>query len=303
MHDTTERRREQALIAGKRRRKLREALIGYLFVLPAATATFLFGIWPVVAGFYESLKSGSPLTNKYVGLDNYIRSMGSLSYILLFTVCLVFLYVGYRSWRSAYAHAQENGNNLWLFIVPGLFFGAGLISFIFLTVTRADGHTWFPVILFLLASGGFYAADQFQHPANERDYRDLGITSLLLLGIGLFWIGGPELISEIGLGFFGWIVLLIAIGGLLYLTVPRLGQLGSGRYIGATITIGTMILVAILLARYTTNQMERSTREAQDIAALLFNSEMLNATVPISDDEAQINGLSAGEDHGGSCCW
>ena len=35
------------LAAGKRRRKVREALTGYLFVLPATLATLLFGLWPL----------------------------------------------------------------------------------------------------------------------------------------------------------------------------------------------------------------------------------------------------------------
>ncbi len=127
------------LIAGKRRRQIREALTGYVFVLPAAVATFLFGLWPVVAGFYESLKSGSPLTNKYVGLNNYVRAFGSLTYILLFALCLIFIYLGYRAWRSAYLRRQETGDNPWHFVVPGFLFGAGLLI---LGPSRRPGRRW-----------------------------------------------------------------------------------------------------------------------------------------------------------------
>ena len=73
---------------GLKLEEVREALTGYLFVLPATLATLLFGLWPVVAGFYESIKSGSPITNKYVGLSNYVRSLGSLTYVLLFALSL-----------------------------------------------------------------------------------------------------------------------------------------------------------------------------------------------------------------------
>ena len=97
---------EQALIAGKRRRRMRDALTGYLFVLPALIATLLFGLWPVVSGFYESLKSGSPITNRFVGLDNYVRSLGSLSYVMLFAVSLIFVFVGYLMWRSAWGQQR-----------------------------------------------------------------------------------------------------------------------------------------------------------------------------------------------------
>jgi ABC-type sugar transport system permease subunit len=167
--------------AGKRRRAIQEALTGYLFVLPAALATFLFGLWPVIAGFYESLKSGSPLTNRYVGLDNYIRSLGSLTYILLYAICLAFLFIGYQAWRAIYLHQRERGGTLWLYVVPGLVAGLGLIVLAFIYVTGLDGYGWVYAILLLLALAGFVTGDHMQRPRAEWDLVEVGKSWLLLL--------------------------------------------------------------------------------------------------------------------------
>lgn len=284
---------EQAhLIAGKRRRKMQEALTGYVFVLPATLATFVFGLWPVVAGFYESIKSGSPITNKYVGLGNYVRSLGSLTYVIVFALSLIFIYLAYRSWRDAYIYQQEHGGNLWYFVLPGLLAGAGLCALIFKIVVSLDGYMWFPLGLFLLAAGGYYTADQLQRPPERRALDRLGIGWLLLIGIGVAWIGGPAVIDWVGLGALGWIVLLVILGGLLYTLLPHLARLRSGRFISSSLLMGTMMLMALLLARYGVAQMEKDVKEAQNLAVLIFNQNVLDGTVTVSDEDTRIDGLS-----------
>src|SRR5690606_3976973 len=137
---------EQALIAGKRRRRIRDALTGYLFILPALIATLLFGLWPVVSGFYESLKSGSPITNRFVGLDNYVRSLGSLTYVLLFAVALLFLFMGSRMWRNAWADQARRGISLWPYVIPGLLGGLALIVMLLDLVTGVSGFGAAPTV-------------------------------------------------------------------------------------------------------------------------------------------------------------
>lgn len=287
--------RSTNLTAGKGRRKLREALTGYVFIFPAAIITFVFGLWPVIAGFYESVKSGSPLTNRYVGFDNYIRSMGSLIYIILFLVCLTFLYVAYRSWQRAYLYSRETGESPWYLIIPGLLAGAGLIILSFNLVTSSESYTWLPIALFVLAFGGFYTADQLQHRAEDWNPREIGITWLLALGIGAAWIVLPRLIPD-ELGALGWIVPLVVLGGLFYLLVPRLGRIRTVRYIATGITMGTLMLAAVLLARYTVAQMEADVAQAQRITAQIFNQDVLNATILVSDEDAVIEGLTPADE-------
>jgi multiple sugar transport system permease protein len=280
---------DPALAAGKRRRKIREALVGYVFVLPATLATFLFGLWPVIAGFYESLKSGSPITNKYVGLNNYVRSMGSLTYVLLLAVVVIFTYLAYRYWQIMRLYHPESGGALWPYLVPGMLAGAGLITWAFIFVTGIDGYSGFPVIMLLLAAGGFFTADQSQNAWNGRA---IGRVWLTLIGIGALWIVGPRIISSAELGVIGWLILLISLGSLIYRAVLALGQIRTGRVISAAALMGLFMLLAILLGRYTVGQMENQVEEAQEIADLIFNQNVLNATVLVADENARISGLS-----------
>ena len=279
------------LAAGKRRRKFREALTGYFFVLPATLATVLFGLWPVVAGFYESIKSGSPITNKYVGLANYVRSLGSLTYVLLFALSLIFLWMGYRAWCDGRRYQREHGGRLVSFVVPGLLAGAGLIALAFILVTGLDGYGWFPTLLLLTAVGGFYTADAFQPGRAARDGRQVAVLWLILAGLGLIWVGGPRLNDALGLGALGWLLLVAAFGALFYRLLTRLARIRMARYVTVSLLMGLYILLALLLALYTTDQLQGNVAEAQRIAALVFNQRVSQGVVAVPDDSTAISGL------------
>lgn len=279
------------LAAGKRRRKVREALTGYLFVLPATLVTLLFGLWPVVAGFYESIKSGSPITNKYVGLANYVRSLGSLTYVLLFALSLIFLWMGYRAWRDGRQHQQAHGGNLWLYVLPGLLFGAGLITLAFILVTGLDGYGWFPALLILSALGGYYTADAMQAGRVAREGRQVAVLWLIVAGLALIWMGGPRLNDALGLGAVGWLLLLVGFGALSYLLLLRLARIRTGRYVTVSLLMGLYILLALLLTLYTTDQLQANVGEAQRIAALVFNQRVSQGVVAVPDDSTVISGL------------
>lgn len=280
---------EQYLIAGKRRRKMREALIGYLFVLPATLATVMFGLWPVVSGFYESIKSGSPITNKYVGLDNYTRALGSLIYILLLALCAIFLLMAYRAWQKMIRYRQEHGGNPWFYVLPGLLAGAGFILFGLVLVTGIDGYSWTGIIPLLLAVGGFYTADFFH--SGQENRRAPGTVWIIVGTIALLWIGGPWLISGIGLGTLGWIVLLVAFGAALYALIPRLAQIRTGQYVGGSLTMGILMILALVLGRYTISEMNQSTEEARRIASQIFNQHVLDGVVSVAQENSRVSGL------------
>lgn len=283
---------EQQLAIGKRRRQFREAMTGYLFVLPATVATILFGLWPVVAGFYESVKSGSPITNKYVGLDNYLRQLGSLTYAILLGVSLVLVLLAYYSWRGVYARFEGRRHVPWMYLVPGFLGGMALIVVAFLLVTGVDGLMWFPTLLILLAMGGFFAVDQLQrHPA-ERDWRQVQGAWLSLAAIGAAWFGGPAAIEGIGAGTLGWIVLVVLVGWLLLRLGPPLGRIRTAGTIGAITGMCTFLIAAVLLIVYAINHMDQSTREARQLAAELFNSRVMNATTPVVYTDARVAGLA-----------
>ncbi len=283
---------EQQLLTGKRRRKMREALTGYLFVFPAAVATFVFGLWPVVAGFYESLKTGSPRTNRYAGLYNYVRSLSSLTYIFLFAVCAIFLYLAYRSWRSAYLHRQRN---LWAYVIPGVLGGMGLIVLAFTFVTGTSQYNWFAFVLFTLALVGFYAADMVQGPRAEWDIAHFVSGALLLCGLGTVWIVGPALFPD-NMKLVQAVVLLAISAVLLYFAFPYLLSIKTGRTIGTMFTMGTLMVGGLLLARYTTDQMEHDVAEAQRISTQIFNQNVLNGTVSVPEEAVQLGGLRVAGD-------
>ena len=283
---------EQELIAGKRRRMIREALTGYLFVLPATIATFTFGLWPVVAGFYESVKSGSPITNRYVGLQNYVRQLGSLTYIILLGLSVIFLFLAYRFWRRAYERQAVPRAWLGAYVPPALLASAAFTSLAFILVTGIGGYLWFPVTMFALALGGFYTVDHMQStPRDEWDWVEIGIGWALALGFVVVWALGPELRDALGLGIVGSALVMGALLGLLYLAAPRLGRI---RTLGTASTITLMsllMLLAILLARYTLAQMESTSDNAQEIARLIFNPDVVNGTVDIYEDDARVTDL------------
>ncbi len=283
---------EQDLIAGKRRRMIREALTGYLFVLPATIATFTFGLWPVVAGFYESVKSGSPITNRYVGLQNYVRQLGSLIYIILLGLSVLFIFLAYRFWRRAYE--REAVPRAWLaaYVLPGLLASAAFTALAFILVTGVGGYWWFPVTLLALALSGFYTVDHMQAtPRDEWDWGKIGIGWLLAVGFVVVWAWGPALCDTLGLGLLGSALVMAALAGLLYLAVPRLGHIRTFSTISAITLMSLLMLLAILLTRYTVAQMEATSENAQEIARLILNEDVMNGTVDIYEDDARVSGL------------
>lgn len=288
--------RQRQLIVGRRRQAIREAITAYLFVLPAALATFAFGIWPVIAGSYESVKSGSPLTNRYVGLANYLRALGSLTYIILFTLCLVFIYASYTAWRRMRNRQQELGGNPIYYLLPGLVTGMALIILAFNFVTGSEAYDWLPAVMFFLAAGGFFTAEWFQDDPAERSttrlWRVWGIVFVLML----FWVLGPVVIDELSLGTIGWIVLIAIIVGLFYVAWPHLRRVHTWQLINSSTVMALLMLLAILLGRYTVAQMASSTSEAREVSQMIFNPEVANAIIRVPADEVVLEGLTLAEE-------
>ncbi len=118
---------QRELIAGKRQRHRREAVLGLLFVLPAALVTFVFGLWPVIFGFFVSLHQWRPSTHTFLGLDNYVRALGNTAYVLALLLGGLFLYGGYRALRSARADMQTGHGSFYPFVLPGTVLALGLV--------------------------------------------------------------------------------------------------------------------------------------------------------------------------------
>jgi ABC-type sugar transport system permease subunit len=104
-----------------------ENLTAYLFLLPAGTLIFLFGIFPVGFAFYVSLNRWRRFPESYEGLGNYTRALGEFAYVLFFWLAIgalayaVVLLV--RFWR------ERHTSGAWLFIVPAVVNVGALLLF------------------------------------------------------------------------------------------------------------------------------------------------------------------------------
>jgi multiple sugar transport system permease protein len=122
----------QALLGGRRGRRLKEVLIAYLFLLPAFLIILVFGLWPVVHSVYVSLHKwnikprGSQCLpyslaklglgsaealeqTDCLGLQNYVTLLGIQDRwaVVKMILALVAGFLAYRLWRRA--RAAENG--------------------------------------------------------------------------------------------------------------------------------------------------------------------------------------------------
>jgi multiple sugar transport system permease protein len=112
--------RTQAIFTPRRMRFLREYLTGYLFIAPAVFLIFLFGIFPVGFALYVSLHKWRIKQSDYLGLTNYTKAVGNLTYVVLFFLAIGALAGVYFLLRKIVKTAQENGEKPWIMILPAM---------------------------------------------------------------------------------------------------------------------------------------------------------------------------------------
>src|SRR5260221_3416676 len=88
--------REQIQV-GKQRARMREMILGLLFVAPAALVTATFGLYPVISGFFISLQGNQGfLPVGFAGLQNYFAVLGGLAYLVMLAVAVSLIIGGYQ---------------------------------------------------------------------------------------------------------------------------------------------------------------------------------------------------------------
>ena len=70
----------------RRARVWRENLTAYAMLSPAMILLFIFGIFPVGFSLFVSLHRWRRFPGEYIGLDNYIRGVGDLAYVLFLSL-------------------------------------------------------------------------------------------------------------------------------------------------------------------------------------------------------------------------
>ena len=128
-------------ITPRKLRFFRESLTGYLFVAPALTLIFMFGIFPVGFALYVSLHKWRILRTDFVGLNNYVRAIGNLTYVVAFFLALAALLGAVLILKRIIQQTQENNQQPWLLSLP-----AGLYA---LTIYAFLRYIWYQLPEFL----------------------------------------------------------------------------------------------------------------------------------------------------------
>lgn len=144
--DSTPKLMGEDLHRGLRRRQFNNTVLAYLLILPSTFITFLFGVYPVVSGLWESLQDGIPITNNYVGLDQYLKGVGSLIYIIIGILSFIFCYLAYNYWQVARQQQREHPkDSLLVYLVPSFIAAFGIFGTAALFVTTGYRYVLFPL--------------------------------------------------------------------------------------------------------------------------------------------------------------
>jgi ABC-type sugar transport system permease subunit len=122
------------LFQGRRTRRIREYLTGYLMILPATILIFLFGIFPVGFALYVSLHKWRLKRGDFLGLENYLKAVDNLIYVLMFFLGAGAIFLAVRTFRQIRNQSHENNERPWLLALPGLIYTITAISFLRWTV-------------------------------------------------------------------------------------------------------------------------------------------------------------------------
>ena len=85
---TTLRDKVSQSITPRRLRFLKESFTGYLFIAPALVLIFIFGLFPVAFALYVSVHKWRLVRTDFVGLNNFVRVVGNITYVAAFFLAL-----------------------------------------------------------------------------------------------------------------------------------------------------------------------------------------------------------------------
>jgi len=133
--DTSHRTPAPGLFSGRRGRHFKEALTAYLFIAPAFLIIGVFGLFPIAFAFYVSLHRWRINPGKYLGLDNYVKAVDSLAYVLAFWLAITFVVLAARNLAKTVRTARAHGEQPWIWLLPAGATTAGVAAFVRFGVT------------------------------------------------------------------------------------------------------------------------------------------------------------------------
>lgn len=128
---------QDRFLTRRRIRELREYITAYLMIAPASILIFTFGIFPVGFAVFVSLHKWRLKRGDFLGMDNFVRALDNLAYLLFFGLALGLLVYAYLSLRKLYQKTREFEERPWWLALPALVYSAMTIGFIY----------WFYVLL------------------------------------------------------------------------------------------------------------------------------------------------------------
>ena len=216
-------------LAGPQGRRMRETVLAYAFLLPAILIIGTFGLFPLLFAAYESTLRGlNKVVGTYDGLNNYVKAVGNLAYVVGFWVALLFAWFAGRIVVQAVRAAAQKGRTPWPWLLPGLLNGAGLAVFLVFVFrllpalleipTKLRGRNNTPenfrqlvgeawssapvqqalwLFLALVAAGlliGYFVGRAQRRAGNPEVYMDefAAATFLVIVGVGLAWFTWTE---------------------------------------------------------------------------------------------------------------
>ncbi|MDF1499411.1 MAG: ABC transporter permease subunit [Anaerolineales bacterium] len=124
----------QSRFSGRRGRRLKEYLTAYLMIFPAVLLIFIFGIFPVGFALYVSLHKWRLKRGDFIGIDNYVRAVDNLIYVLLFALAIGALVAAFFFLRRLKRDFENWGASPWLLTLPAVAHTAAVFAFIRWTV-------------------------------------------------------------------------------------------------------------------------------------------------------------------------
>ncbi len=124
----------QRTFGGRRGRVLREYLTGYLFIAPATFLVFLFGIFPVGFALYVSLFKWRLVRTDFIGLDNFVKAIDNLAYLMAFILGLGAIGFAIVIIQRIRKKVREHDERPWLLLAPGFLLATATASFLRWTV-------------------------------------------------------------------------------------------------------------------------------------------------------------------------
>ncbi len=121
--------KQRSLLGGRQGRRVREALLAYLFLAPAFLIVGLFGLFPLIfAAFMSTHRGLNKIPGTFDGLGNYVQAISDFTYLLGFWSAVILVIVALRTVGRNVATARARGDGFWPWLAPGVAFGVMLLA-------------------------------------------------------------------------------------------------------------------------------------------------------------------------------